>query len=63
MRTIIGGLLILFGFILNIWANVLHFKAEAELLAKRPELGEHLYFFPRVRILTVTGFSNSGCWL
>jgi len=45
MRTIIGSLFILLGFISIGWANVLHFKAEAELLGKRPELGDQLYFF------------------
>ncbi len=45
MRTIVGGLLILFGFISIGWANMLHFSAEADLLAKRPELGDQLHFF------------------
>jgi len=45
MRTIVGGLLLLLGFIAIGWANVLHFKAQAELLAKRPEFGDQLYFF------------------
>jgi len=45
MHTIIGVSLIAAGLILIGAANVLHFKAEAELLAIRPELADGLYWF------------------
>jgi hypothetical protein len=45
MRVIGGGILLLVGFLLVGAANWLHFKVEAELLQRRPELGDQFYFF------------------
>jgi hypothetical protein len=45
MHTIVGGSLMMLGMILIGAANVFHFKAEADLLDKRPELGDGLYFW------------------
>jgi hypothetical protein len=45
MHTIVGATLMIFGMILIISANVFHFMAEADLLEKRPELGDKLYFW------------------
>jgi len=45
MRVIGGGALLLVGFLLVGAANWLHFEAEAELLQRRPELGDQFYFF------------------
>jgi hypothetical protein len=49
MHTIIGATLMILGMILIVSANVFHFMAEADLLEKRPELGDKLYswFFRR----------------
>jgi hypothetical protein len=44
MRTIVGILLLVLSMVSIGLANVLHFKAEAELLEERPELGDKLYF-------------------
>jgi hypothetical protein len=44
MHTIVGGSLMMLGMILIAAANVFHFKAEADLLDKQPELGDGFYF-------------------
>jgi hypothetical protein len=45
MHMIVGGSLIALGMILIVAANMFHFNAEADLLDKRPEFGDGIYFW------------------
>lgn len=53
MRTIVGVLLIISGFVLAGAANWFHFQAEADLREKFPEVGDSLEgrIFPRHRLV------------